>query len=176
MKISRHRVNLEGHEFLCWSSDETGWSFAEFLARDGRLERLESELVDGHAEGGEFGFVSSQQVVVRLADAREFVLEIFDGAVLGVEDVLELARDDAERRWVEIRGGEDFVELRVLLLERVGQLDDFALEHQLLEVRFLDDFLDSFDEARMKSVAFLKIWHKIMFLTSAGKLTNKLSD
>eukprot|EP00965_Chrysotila_dentata_P249749 6209058-Pleurochrysis_carterae.AAC.1 len=53
----------------------------------------------------------------RLGDSGELVLEVLDGGVLGVEDVVELLGDGAEHVGVEVGGGEHLAQLRVLLLE-----------------------------------------------------------
>ena len=118
-------------------------------------ERAEAELLDGDAKLGELRLVYADDVVVRLGDARELVLQVLDGAVLGVEHVVELLGDGAEEVGVEVGGVDDLGQLRLLLLERLVDRLQLALEQDVLEAALLLHVVDGRLELLIQVVALL---------------------
>ena len=66
---------------------------------------------------------------------------------------LELARDQLNGGRVEVRRREHLVQLRLLLLELVGQRRQLLLEQQVLQAAFLLDLLDRLHELLVQHVA-----------------------
>lgn len=60
-----------------------------------------------------------------------------DGRVLAVKHVLQFASYDGQRCRVQVGGGENLIELSLLLLEGLGQSCQLLLKEQVLEVGFL---------------------------------------
>jgi hypothetical protein len=68
---------------------------------------------------------------------------------------LKFPRNSTQGGGIEIRSGEYFIELCLLLFQRVGNCSELLLEEKILEVALLLNFMDCLDKFGVKIVTLL---------------------
>mmetsp|Transcript_143683 Transcript_143683/g.203235 ORF Transcript_143683/g.203235 Transcript_143683/m.203235 type:complete len:307 (+) Transcript_143683:115-1035(+) len=134
-----------------YSRHQAGWH-----QRCRRLNRLEADFLRIDTQPLELALVDADGVVVLLRGLVNLVLEILDLPVLGTEDLLQLLRDVGNYGRIQSCIGQDFGELRLLLIELLRECFELLLQDDILpEFCLALDFLHCLLEALVQVISLL---------------------
>eukprot|EP00695_Tsukubamonas_globosa_P001878 TRINITY_DN2951_c0_g1_i1.p2 TRINITY_DN2951_c0_g1~~TRINITY_DN2951_c0_g1_i1.p2 ORF type:complete len:139 (-),score=14.39 TRINITY_DN2951_c0_g1_i1:31-447(-) len=130
MYSPKHKIHKLSYNKTCWCRRCLG------------NQRLETEVFCGDAILLELRFVHPNHVIVGLRELSQLILQVLDGRVLGVNEIIQLSADGAKNGWIEVGGSQNLGELGFFLLECLLQRLHFLFQKNVFETRLLLDLMD----------------------------------
>lgn len=108
----------------------------------GRDKRVEAKLLDGDTELGKLSFVGLNHVRVSLSDLLQLSLDLPDGLVLELLDLLKRAADHAKCLGVDPGSCQNLIGLGILRLQALLNRLQFLLHDQVTKTSLAVDVVD----------------------------------